>query len=233
MTNMDEKGFIRYLKDTGKKTKKYVSPVRTVERWLREHLNKSLEEANKSDIRACKLLTSNSLYPYAVIAYYHHLGGPNAEEIVKTIKTEIIPKLPKSRPKDLLRWTEFRNIMKQAEKKDISAKDRALLNILWSRMKFKEIRQLRRSDIDFEKKVITTRPPDQKTYRVTPEAWDALKNYIPIDRRGERKPLFPTITSQRRVVQITEKYFADFTNITPHGLWLSCKKDLYEAGKQM
>jgi len=231
VTNMDEKGFIRYLKDKGKKPK-YLSHVATVERYLSANFGKSLEEANENDIRACTVLTSNPPYAFGVKAYYQYLDSPNAKEIIKTIDTEIIPKLPKSQPPKSIRWTEFRNRMKQVEKMNISARNRALLNILWSRMKFKQIRHLRISDINFEKKVITTRPPDPKTYRVTPEAWEALKNYIPSERRGERKQLFPTVTSDRAVQTITKKYF-DIMKITPHGLWLSCEKDLYEAGKQM
>ncbi|MCK4313365.1 tyrosine-type recombinase/integrase [Candidatus Bathyarchaeota archaeon] len=231
---MDEKGFIRFLKarELAEVTRRaYVIAVKEFERWLCEHLNKSLEEANKSDLRACELLTSNPPYPYGVRAYYHYLGGPSSDENVETITSEIIPKLPKSPPRNLLRWTEFRNIMEQAEKNAIRARDRALLNVLWSRMKSKEILQLRRSDIDFEKKVITTRPPDRKTYRVTPEAWDALEKYIPIESRGERKHLFPKIRSARSVQQITQKYFG-FRNIVPNRLRKSCKEDLYEEGKK-
>ena len=98
---MDEKGFIHYLKAREHKLteaarRAYVSAVKGFDRWLCEHLNKSLEEANKGDLRACELLTSNSLYPYGVRAYYHYLGGPSADENVETINSEIIPKLPKS-----------------------------------------------------------------------------------------------------------------------------------------
>jgi len=227
---MDEKGFIRFLNDKGKKAK-YLSHVTTVERYLSANFGKSLEEANKNDIRACTaLLTSNPTYPYGVRLYYQYLDNANAKEIIKIINTEIIPKLRKPKPQNFLRWTEFRNRMKQLEKKGISARDKALLNILWSRMKVKQIRHLRKSDINFEKKVITTRPPDQKTYRVTPEAWEAL-NHIPIERRGERKKLFPKITSDRAVQTITKKHFG-IMKITPNRLRLSCEKDLYEAGKQ-
>jgi len=98
-------------------------------------------------------------------------------------------------------------------------------------MKSKEIRHLRISDIDFEKKVITTRPPDPKTYGVTPEAWDALEKFILIERRGERKRLFPKITSARSIQQITKDRFKP-RNITPNFLRKSCEEDFIETGKK-
>ncbi len=226
---MDEKGFIIFLNAKKRKQstiRNYVKAVKKFKELLRNKWNKSLEEANESDLRACTVLTRNRVYAYGVRAYYEYL---DKKEIVKTINSDIIPKLPKKRSKDVLRWTEFRNLMKQAEKRGISNKDRALLNILWSCMKSGVILQLRRSGIDFEKRVITNNV-DLKTYGVTPEAWDALDEFIPIERRGERKPLFPKIEA-RAVETITQKYFED-VNITPHFLWKSCREDLYEEGKK-
>jgi len=226
---MDEKGFRIFLNARKHKPTtigSYVKAVKKFKELLRKQWNKSLEEANKSDLRACKVLTRNSAYAFGVREYYTYL---NKEEIVETINSDIIPKLPKKRSKDVLRWTEFRNLMKQAEKRDISTRDRALLNILWSCMKSGVILQLRRSGIDFEKRVITNHV-DLKTYGVTPEAWDALENFIPLESGDTRKLLFPNIKA-RAVQTITKKYFED-ANITPHGLWLSCREDLYEEGKK-
>ena len=201
---MDEKGFRRFLNDKKSESTTIVSYVKAVKKFkklLRKQWNKSLEEANESDLRACKVLTKNSAYAYGVRAYYEYL---DKQEIVETINSEIIPKLHKKRSKDVLRWTEFRNIMKQAEKRDISTRDRALLNILWSCMKSGVILQLRRSGIDFEKRVITNHV-DLKTYGVTPEAWAALKKFILIESGDTRKLLFPNIKA-RAVETITKKY---------------------------
>jgi len=60
---MDEKGFIRFLKDKEKKSTGYVNAVTKFERFLCKHFMKSLEEANKNDLRACTVLTTNRLYP--------------------------------------------------------------------------------------------------------------------------------------------------------------------------
>lgn len=227
---MDEKGFKSFLKGRGyteSTVKAYVIAVKEFERWLCEHGAKSLEEVNESDLRACKKLTRNPAYVFGIRVYYEH---QDKKEIVKTIVDKIMPKLPKYRPKDVIRWTEFRNIMKQLEKEGASDRDRVLLNILWSRMKSWMILELRISDIDFEKRVVNSRV-DLKTYRVTPEAWEALKNFIPIERRGERKRLFPKIKSVRTVQQITKDHFG-FRNITPNLLRLSCEEDFIETGKK-
>ena len=229
---MDEKGFIQYLNDN-KKKKGYSYHVKTFEEWLFKQSGKSPEEANKNDILTCApLLTRNQSYAYGVIQYYLFLDSPNATEIIETIKTKIIPKLLRPKPAKTINWKHFRYLMEQKEKKGISDKDRVLLNILWSLMKLKQIRYLRKSDIDFEKKVITTRSTDQKKYHVTPETWEALENYLPIERREKRTKLFPiaikTVTVQKMVRDSFEG-----AKITPNRLWLSCKEDLFEAGKQM
>ena len=228
---MDTKGFIRYLKDKGQQPKNYPSHVAAVENYLYTHFGKSLEEANKNDIRACQVLTRNKAYPHAVISYYEYLNSPNAKEIKETIRTDIISKIPKTQPPKLILWDDFRYLMEQKEKKGISDKDCVLLNILWSRMKLKQIRHLRMSDIDFEKKVITTSSTDQKTYHVTPETWEALENYIPTESRGKRKKLFQKAMAPVTVQKMVRESFPD-AKITPNLLWLSCKEDLYEAGKQ-
>lgn len=194
------------------------------EGWLFEHFKKSLEDVNQSDLRAYEELKRNIAYVRGVSVYYEHIGK---NEIADMIVREIRPKLRKYRPKDLLRWTDFRNIMKQAEKKRISDKDRALLNILWSCMKTRIILELRRSDIDFEKRVVTSRV-DLKTYRLTPEAWDALEKYILPENRDEKK-LFPI--GVRAVTTITEKY-SDMRKITPNLLRKSCEADFIEEGKK-
>ena len=119
---MDKKGFIRYLKDAGVNPKSYSSHVAKFEQYLCQNFKKSLAEANENDVRACPVLTKNKPYAYAVKYYYEFLDSPNATEIMETIKNDIIPKIPKRQPPKVIRWTDFRYLMEQLEKKGISEK---------------------------------------------------------------------------------------------------------------
>ena len=227
---MDEKGFKKFLKRRGRDpetVRVYVESVKGFERWLFKHWEKRLEEASKSDLRACKKLTRNPLYPYGVRAYYRYLG--NKDEIVETINSEILPKLSKSKPiQHLLSWDRFRDILKKVEENGISEEKLVLLNLLWSEMESAHILALRKSDIDFEKRLITSRTKG-KTCRVTPEAWKALQKYAPIEDRNQKEKLF-TIDSVRTVQKITRDFFEDVGQ-TPNKLRKSYKADLVEAGK--
>lgn len=226
---MDEKEFKKFLEAKRAREatiESYVKSVKEFERWLFKHWAKSLEEANRSDLLACKKLTRNPAYAYGVREYYLYKGK---DVMVETINSEIIPKLRKSRPTPhLLSRSRYKDTIKKTKEKGISQEKLALLTLLWSEMHPKEILQLRKSDIDFEKRLITSRT-ERKKYRVTPEAWEVLQKYIPIEDRNQKEKLF-TIDSVRTVQKITRDFFEDVGQ-TPNKLRKSYKADLIEAGK--
>jgi len=228
---VDEKEFKKFLEAKRAREatiESYVKSVREFERWLFKHWAKSLEEANRSDLLSCKKLTRNPAYAYGVREYYLYKGK---DVMVETINSEIIPKLRKSRPTPhLLSWSRYKYTIERAKEKGISQEKLALLNLLWSEMHPKEILQLRKSDIDFEKKLITSRT-ERKKYRVTPEAWEVLQKYVPIEDRNQKEKLF-TIDSVRTVQKITADFFKDVGQ-TPNKLRKSYEKDLIEAGKKV
>lgn len=233
MTNMDEKGFKKFLERSGLAPitiRIYPYHVKKFEDWLFEYHGKRLEKANESDI---KLWTSyiqkkekriGTLF-YALKKYYIYKRN---DDMVKTIK-EIISKIPtpKSTLQRLIRWTDFRKVMSKAERICLSDRNRALLELLWSEMNCKEILSLRGCDIDFKKRLITSLISG-KTHHVTQEAWDALEKYIPIQDRDNGKLLFSI--NRRRLLQITEQYFKSVKQM-PKSLMLSCRDDLISAGK--
>lgn len=230
--NMDEKEFEKFLERSGlapNTIRLYVTSVKKFEKWLFEHQGKRLEDANESDIKNWKSYLQKekrfATYFYGLKKYYLYQRN---DDMVKTIK-EILSKLrpPKSTLQRLIRWTDFRKVMSKAERIRISDRDRALLNLLWSEMNSKEILDLRACDIDFEKRLITSRISG-KTHHVTQEAWDALEKYIPIQDRDNGKLLFSI--NRRRLQQITEQYFKSVKQ-TPKSLMSSCRDDLISAGK--
>ena len=127
---MDQEGFRKFLEARGNKQSfnGYVKAVRGFERWLGNEWKKRLDEANESDLREYEKLTRNPLYAYGVRAYYHYLGK---DEMVKTINSEIIRKLPKYRPKlTPFRWSRYDDILEKAKEKGISQEKLTLLNLL-------------------------------------------------------------------------------------------------------
>ena len=93
-------------------------------------------------------------------------------------------------------------------------------------MKVKDILQLCFSDIDFEKRLITS--PTGETFGARWKAWGALEKYITKDRKGKMDPLFKT--GYRNHLIITKKYLGMY-GLTPDKIWESCKCDLVDAGR--
>ena len=230
--NMDEKGFKTSMERSGlaKRTMiKYVLSVNMFNDWLFKHQGKRFENANESDIKLWasymqkkeKRITG---YFYGLKKYYQYKRNG---DMVKTIN-EIISKLPlpKSTLKPLIRWPDFRELMSKAERISISDRNRALLELLWSEMNSNEILDLCACDINFEKRLITSRISG-KTHHVTQEAWDALDKHIPIQDRDNGKPLFSI--NRRQFWQITKKYSKSV--LTPKSFMSSCRDDLISAGK--
>jgi len=217
---MDKEKFKKFLETKGNKSfDDYVKTVRGFEKWLGRNWNKSLDEANESDLLEYKKkLTRNSLYAYGVRAYYNCL---HRDEMVQTIDREIIPDLLKSRAKSaLLRWSRYDD---KLEKAKVSKEKLTLLYLLWSEMKPNEIRRLWKSDVDFERLIITSRS-SEKEYRVTQKAWNALRQYT----RGvsERKELFAM--GIRNLQKLTKKH----VDRTPTVIQKSCKADLFDEGRE-
>ena len=227
------KNFERYLerqrpfKPSSIKT--YIYHVKMFSTWLFESQGKMLKNANEDDIKLWFLDISNKRKSIHGIFiglkhYYEHKANHN---MVKTIE-EIQSKIPrkKSTLKPLIRWSDFRKVMSKAEKTPIHVRNRALLELLWSEMHFKEILGLRECDINFEKKLITI-GIKKKTYHVTQEAWYALEEYIPNHDMNNAQQLFSIDTNQLQ--KITKNYFSDIQ--TPKELMYSCIADLTSAGK--
>jgi hypothetical protein len=101
------------------------------------------------------------------------------------------------------------------------------LNLLWSEMKVKNILKLCFSDIDFDKRLITS--PTGETFGATWKAWGALEKYITRDRKGKMESLFKT--GYRNHLIITQTYLGTTYGLTPDKIWKSCKCDLVDAGR--
>lgn len=224
---MDKEGFKKFLmakRDTPSTStiNDYVKAVRGFEKWLFSRWKKRLDEANESDLRGYKKLTRNPVYAYGVRAYYNYLG--NRPEMVQTIDSEIIPKLRKSPPKPAkLRWSHYETILKKAEEEGVSQEKLTLLYLLWSGMKPEEILQLRKSDVDFERLLITSRTDGEK-YRVTQKAWNALRQYT--RDVSERTKLFTM--GIRNLQKLTQKR----VQRTPTMIGDSCEGDLFDEGRK-
>ena len=236
---MDEKEFkefcrINRLREQTINT--YVSNVKKFEAYLLEYRGgKGLEGANPRDIKdfiswsARETKSPRSLL-YGIERYYVSIRGDEMIKAIKKIKDE----LPKStarvaaRTRMLITWDDFQKCMEKAEKVGIKDRDRALLNLLWSRMVSREILQLRISDIDFEKFHIKG-PISGSNFYVTEKAWDALIKNIPLEERDKRKRLFPI--RPRNLQYITKRYFKELGQ-TPSRLRQSCETELIKTGEK-
>ena len=235
VTNLNENGFKRFLESRRllpTTIEHYIISVNMFNEWLVKEQGKRLKNANESDI---KLWTPHiqkkkqkrvKSYFYGLKMYYIFKANYDMVKTIDEIKSKL-PSPPKSKLKSSIGWTDFRNEMSKIEKTSISYRNRALLELLWSEMHYNEILSLRGSDINFEKRLITSRIR-KKTYHVTQEAWDALKEHIPSKDRVNRKLLFPIKPS--RFWQITKQYFSG--NLSPKKIMEYVREDLISAGKQ-
>lgn len=226
---MDEEGFREFLrksKQSGKTIKAYVSFVKKFEEYLSKFKEgKGLDEATPRGAKDFVLWGRQELkavnpYLYGIQKYYEY----KANEVMSNAIREI-PRDKPQRSGGLISWDFFE---KHMEKLHLKYRDSALLNLLWSEMDSNEILELSIADIDFKKRLITSRI-NGRTFYITKKAWDSLEKYIPIEDRDRRKPLFSI--NLRRLQQITKKYFESVSQ-TPIKLKLSCKKDLVEAGRK-
>lgn len=230
---MNEREFKKFLGDLASNTiRHYVISVKKFEKWLFKYqAKKRLEEANEADIRNWRTYLQKekriATYFYGIKKYYLYTRN---SEMVNAID-ETLKKLRPSRPRrGLISWVDFTKMMSKAEESGIKTRDYALLNLLWSEIPSKEILRLYISDIDFEKRLITSPKDKRKIYRVTRKAWDTLQKYVQTEDRGKRTLLFPKIRSNRSVQKIAKKYFESVRQ-TPKSLMLSCREDLIDAGK--
>jgi len=236
---MDEKEFKEFLKSENlheRTIKNYVSHVKKLERYLLEHKGgKELGRVDYGDIKdfvavSARELRSTSSLLWGIKKYYYSI---NRKDVVEAIK-KLLLELPKSkaladaRTRVFITQNDFQKCMEKAEKTSISDRNRALLNLLWSRMALKKILQLRISEIDFEKYYIKSHINGTKFY-VTKKAWDALEKYIPIEEREKTNRLF---RMHRRNLQIiTKKYFKELGQ-PPSKLRQSCERELIKAGER-
>lgn len=139
---------------------------------------------------------------------------------MENLMTEILRKLPSAQKtrQSTIRWKDFETIMLEVERTDISLEYRALLNLMWSEMKSEEILNLYVSDVDFEKRLITS-PASGKTFRITQKAWDALEEYKLVDKRGKAERLF---SIGLRSLQHTTKKYLGMHGLTPNKIRESC-----------
>lgn len=234
---MDDQEFRKFLIDSGlseNTARAYVSNVKKFEWYLLKYKDKGLQEANPRDIkdfarwgiRGFGRTSSINSYLYGIHKYYEYQDSEEMRNTIKQLPRYKRPK-PTARP-DLINWGDFQKSMEDAEKIVIRDRDRALLNLLWSRMSPKEILQLKLSDIDFEKYHIKSRISGTKFY-LTERAWKALEKYIPIEKRGKKKSLFSM--SMRTLHHITRTYFGK-SGQTPFKLGLSCEREITEEGEK-
>jgi site-specific recombinase XerD len=236
---MDEVEFRKFLKDGGMSentVKAYISHMNKFEWYLRARGNE-LEEANRGDIkdfarwgvREFKRTCTINSYLYGIQKYYEF---KEKDKMVETIKKLPRYKRPKSKARlDLLNWDDFQKFMKGVEKNGISNRDRALLNLLWSRMSAKEILQLKISNLNFEECHIILR---SGTRYVSERAWVALEQYVPIEERGKKKRLFrigARAMSMRTFHHITQRYFGKIGQ-TAFKLRLGFEKEIMEEGEK-
>jgi len=235
ISTMDEVGFKDFLKQkkkADKTIKAYVSHVKKFESYLAEYREgRRLDQAGSKDIRgfanwSVGELKSVAPFLAAILKYYEHLS--NKEKMCRAIRKELSRSKPPRYVLVRITLNDFEECMKKAEKKGISNRDRALLNLLWSRMRSNEILHLKILDIDFEKYCIKSRITGTKYY-ATDKAWDALEKYIPIEERGKEKSLFSM--RMRGLNHITRKYFKELGQ-TPLKLKKSCELEIAKAGEK-
>jgi len=230
---MDEEEFKEFLltKKRARGTiKGYVSHVKKFEEYLLKYKgHKELERANPVDIKRFVLWVARGLRDpgaplFGIQEYYEYKRREKMVEAIKKLKSE----LPKSKAPApmLITWDDFQERMEEVEKIGISDRNRALLNLHWSRMNSDEILQLRVSDVDFEKYYIKSGISGSKFY-VTEKAWNALEKYIPIEERDKRDRLFQI--SKRNLQHLVQKYFEELGQ-NPTTLRKSCESELIEAG---
>jgi len=230
--NMDENGFRKFLKDenTGETPRFYFGSARKFERWLFKNTRKEkIEDADEIDIRNWATLIqkkhprSPKNYLQGLRVYYRFKRLPQ-EILVKEILNEI-PSPPKVGP-NTIPWDTFERDISEVERKRISPENLVFLNLLWSEMETTEILKLYVSDIDFEKRLITSQ--SGKTFGATWKAWGALEKYITNDRRGRTEPLFKTGLRNHQI--IIDKYLGTY-GIKSKKIRDSCLSDLVDAGR--
>lgn len=236
---MDEKEFkefcrINRLREQTINT--YVSNVKKFERYLLNYKEgKELERANPVDIKhfvqwGSRKLRSVSPLLFGIQKYYEYIHRKEMIEAIKKLQLELRARAQAwaaARARMLITQDEFRECMEEAEKNGINDRNRALLNLCWSRMGLDEILQLRISHIDFEKYYIKS-PIGKTKFYVTKEAWDALEKYIPIEERDKRNLLFKI--HKRNLQYITKRYFKELGQ-TPSSLGQSCERELIKAAE--
>lgn len=161
---MDEKGFRKFLKGRSANTiSNYVTSVKQFERWLDENQEvKRTEDANRGHINRWasymyekgKANSTVSTYLQGIKQYF---DSKRKDKMVKAID-EIKSNLRRPQPAPhFLGWNDFKDKVEKAEEKGVSKEKLALLNLLWSEMPSEDILGLYISDIDFEKRLITSR----------------------------------------------------------------------------
>jgi integrase len=228
---MDEEGFREDLErrhlDRGT-ARAYIHHAKKIEKWLK----KSLEEATRIGVRRWAnahrgKLKSFGSYVSAIRAYYQYVPIKGMlEEIDSIPRGEKPPKY-----NNLIPWGDFEEYIDNAEKEGAKEEHLVMMNLLWSEMHPNEILQLRISDIDFDKRIITSHlSPKPKAYYATEKAWRALERHIPSTDTGKTRHLLEKIRSVRSIEGITEKYFGEIGQ-KPKDLRRSCLEDLKNAGK--
>jgi integrase len=240
LRTVDEEGFKEFLRTIGLKEgtiKGCVSHVKKFENYLLKYKKgKELEKTNPVDIKRFVLWVAGELRDagaplLGIQKYYEYKRREKMIEAIKKLKSEL-PR-SKARKRMLITWDEFQERMEEVEKIGISDRNRALLNLHWSRMKPDEILQLRISDVDFEKYYIKSGISGSKFF-VTEKAWNALEKYIPIEERDKRDRLFHARArarmSKRNLQHLVQKYFEELGQ-NPTTLRQSCERELIEAGQ--
>jgi integrase len=229
--DMDEKGFRANLERRRldlKTVRAYIHHAKKIEKWL----SKNLDEATGTDIRRWANaqrgeLKSFSSYVSAIRAYYQYVP-------IKGMLEEIDSIPPIGRPprrNNIIPWCDFKDVITEVEKEGTNEEYLIILNLLWSEMHPNEILQLRVSDIDFDRYIITSHLSSKpKTYYATKEAWGALKRRIPSSDIGKTGHLLEKIRSVRSIQGITETYFGKL-GLKPKDLRRSCLEDLKNAGR--
>ena len=229
---MDEDRFQKFLEDKYQKPtiRLYFERTREFDKWLFKQRQKNIDDADESDIRSWASYiqkTVKKCQPYfsGIKTYYRWRHKDQMENLM----TEILRKLPSAQkaPQNTIRWKDFESIMMEVERTNISLEYRVLLNLLWSEMKSEEILNLYVSDVDFEKRLITS-PAGAKTFCVTHKAWRALEEYKPVDKRGKVERLF---SKGLRVLQHTTQKYLGMHGLTPSKIRKSCLDDLPDTGR--
>lgn len=216
---------MNYAKKEQSTQRTYMSLLNQFDTWLRNR-NKTLNTADERDLRDWKQVKQDRTYFYGLLFFYKNFKFEKQETIVR----QIIKELPKPNARDtplIFQW-QFEGYMLELEKKIKNKKHFTFLNLLWSELKLRDIINLKKSDVDFARRVINANGTD---FYITPHAWIALERFVPTEKRDKSEPLFFKSKKPRHPHSLVNKYLGKEYSLEAEIIRKSCEQELINHGR--